>query len=599
MGKRWRLYPHDAERVKQLERSARVSPVVAQLLLARGVTDPTDVQDFLQARLNGLRDPDLLPGMTDAADRVFAAIRDKRRIMIYGDYDADGMTGASILVLCIQVLGGNVGYYTPNRLEEGYGLNEDALRTLRERGAELVISVDCGIGSIHEAAVAKEIGLELIVTDHHELADELPAAAAITHPRLPGTAYPFGGLCGAGVAFKMAWALCQRASEAKKVTDRLRNFLVSAMGIAAIGTVADVVPLIDENRLLVRHGLVSLREKPGIGLQELLRVTKLSEKAQLASEDIAFMIAPRLNAAGRLGQAQLGVELLTTPSRERAAALAEYIHELNKSRDSLERSIYTQALKQAKERFEPENDPALVLAGAGWHTGVIGIVAGRLAEKFNVPVIVIGLDQTGVKPGTGSARSASGFNLYEGLQACSHHLAGFGGHAAAAGMKIEESKIDAFRDDFYEQAAAEITDEARVPEIRIDAESPISQLNVHIVSLIDQLAPFGEANPRPVLCATGVEIVGEPKKMGGGDRHLSLRLKQHGKALRALAFGHGDWADELAQLEGPIDIAYRPVINEYRGFRSVEMHLVDWRPGESAESAETVAGGASKAAPPS
>ena len=581
MDKRWRIQPHDAERIAHLERRAGVSPVVAQLLAARGVTDPEAARLFVDAKLSGLRDPELLPGLTEAAARVHTAVQQKRRIVIYGDYDADGMTAAGLLFCCLRLLGADVGYHVPNRLEEGYGLNQDALDKLAARGASMIISVDCGIGSIDEAETARELGLELVVTDHHQLADRLPAAAAIVHPSLPGSDYPFDGLCGAGVAFKLAWALCQRASQAKKVSPAMREYLLSAVGLAALGTVADVVPLLDENRILVRHGLVSLRDRPVPGIAALLKVTKLDQKPQLSGEDIAFTLAPRLNAAGRLGQAQLGVELITTQAPDRAQSLAEYIHELNGTRDTLERSVYLAANKQTKEQFDPDGDPALVLAGVGWHPGVIGIVAGRLAEKYHRPVVVISWDQIGAKPGVGSARSACGVNLHEALAVCGEHLLSHGGHAQAAGLKIQEPKLTAFRSEFCEHVAGQTSEKDRIPEVRIDAEAPLSQLTLNTVQQIEQLAPFGCGNPRPILCASGVSLAGPPRRMGSSERHLSLKLRQHGVSLRAVAFGRGEDADELAKIDGPLDIAFRPVINEFRGRRSVEMHLVDWRVAET------------------
>ncbi len=584
MRKRWRIEPHDADRISRLERSAGVPPIVAQLLLCRGVHEPEHVKTFLESKLTGLRDPDELPGCAAAADRVHAAIRDKRKIVIYGDYDADGMTGTSILIICLRLLGADVSYYVPNRLEEGYGLSDHALRTLAGRGASLIISVDCGIASLNEADTAKSLGLELIVTDHHEFAERLPDAAAIVHPRLPGHAYPFAGLCGAGVAFKLAWAICQRASQSKKVSEPMRNFLLSAVGLAALGTVADMVPLLDENRIIVRHGLTSLLHHPPLGIKKLLEVTKLHEKASLNSENIAFTLAPRLNAAGRFGQAQLAVELMTTDSEPRAQQLAEYIHELNGSRDSLERSILIAANKQIKEECDAENDPAFVLAGRGWHVGVIGLVAGKLAEKFGRPVIVIALDPLGVKPGVGSARSGGSTNLHHALAACSEHLLGFGGHAAAAGMKIEESRIEAFRGAFCDQLSTQSTSSVGQVEINIDGEAPLSQLTAQIVNQIEQMAPFGMGNPRPVLCATGVKLAEPPKKIGGGERHLSFRLVQHRVNMRGVGFGFGEQADELSRIDTPLDIAYRPVINEYGGRRSVEVQLVDWRVSEVAAS---------------
>lgn len=578
--KTWRIIPHDRGLVGKLESLAGVSPVVAQLLAARGVHDPDEVKRFLDCKLTSLREPDELPGVIAAAQRITSAIQSKRKLVVYGDYDADGMTSTAILYRCLKLLGADVSYYVPNRLEEGYGLNGEALQTLAKRGANQVITVDCGIASLSEAILAKELGLELIITDHHEMAENLPDAAAIVHPRLPGSNYPFTGLCGAGVAFKLAWAICQRMSETKKVAEPMRDFLLAALGLAALGTVADVVPLLDENRVLVRHGLTSLKERPGLGLAALLKLTGLESKPYLTSEDIGFSLAPRLNAAGRLGQAQLGVELLTTESPERARALAEYIHGLNTTRESLERSIQIAAAKQLKEECDAENDPAFVLAGRGWHPGVIGIVAGRIAEKYHRPVAMIALDQAGIKPGVGSARSAGGINLHRALGNCSELLIAFGGHAAAAGFKIEDSQVDAFRAQFQEAIASEAANSTHVAEYIIDAESPISLLSLEIVRQLDRLGPFGQANPRPMLFAGAVNLAEPPKKMGGGERHLSVRFTQHRATLRGVAFGHGERCEELAACTGPIDILYRPVINEFRGKSNVEIQLVDFRPSQ-------------------
>ncbi len=575
--KRWRFLPHDADRIDRLMQATGVAPIVAQLLIARGVYDGEAARSFLDAKLTGLREPDLLPGAAEAADRVFAAVKERRKIAVYGDYDADGITGTAILLSCLRLLGAEATYYVPNRLEEGYGLNAAALRSLAERGASLVVSVDCGIASLEEARLARELGLELIVTDHHEFAESLPDAAAIVHPRLPGHSYPFGGLCGAGVALKLAWAICQRASQAKRVTEPLRNFLMSAVGLAAIGTVADIVPLLDENRIIVRHGLNSLKAMPPLGLSLLMQIAKLADKPCLGSEDIGFCLGPRINAAGRFGQAQLAVELLTTDSRERGQQLAEYIHELNGSRESLERSIQLAAAKQLKEQFDPDGDAALVLAGRGWHAGVIGLVAGRLAEKYHRPVVLISLDQLGVKPGIGSGRSPNGMNLHAALASCAEHLLGYGGHAAAAGLRIDESRVDAFRAAFCEYAGGESSGAVKVGEIRIDAEGPFCQLTSETVRQIESLAPFGCGNPRPVLCATGVRLAEPPKKIGTTERHLQLRLIQNQTRLRGVCFGGGEWCEELAAADAPLDIAYRPVINDFRGRQSVEVQLVDWR----------------------
>jgi len=380
------------------------------------------------------------------------------------------------------------------------------------------------------------------------------------------------------VAFKLAWAICQQAHGARKVSEAMRNYLLQAVALAALGTVADVVPLIDENRVLVRHGLMSLKSRPLLGLATLMRIAGLEKKSRLECEDIGFTLAPRLNAAGRLGQAQLAVELLTTSSEERATALAEYISELINTRQTLERSIYLAASKQAREEFDPENDPALVLAGRGWHPGVIGIVAGRLAEKFNRPVVMISLDDLGVKPGAGSARSVNGFDMHRALTSCSHHLLSHGGHAAAAGLKIEERCLAAFRQEFCESAAADSCDSHGAPELRIDAEAPLSAFTMQTVDHLQRLAPFGQGNPRPTWCATGVNLCEPPRKIGGGERHLSLQLEQHGVRMRAVAFGGAEWFDELTACGGPLSFAFRPVINEFNGRRRVELQVTDWQP---------------------
>ncbi|MBL9081721.1 MAG: single-stranded-DNA-specific exonuclease RecJ [Planctomycetales bacterium] len=586
MPKLWRIQSHDAAQIAALARSANVSPVVAQLLACRGLTGAETIREFLDAKLTALRDPALLGGVEQAAQVLMAAVRERRKITVYGDYDVDGMTATSLLMQCLKLLGGEVNFFVPRRLEEGYGLNADALKSLAAAGTKVVVTVDCGISAVAEAQVAAELGLELIITDHHEFAAELPQAAALVHPRLPGTAYPFAGLSGAGVAHKLAWELCRQADGAKKVSPRMRDYLMSALGLAALGTIADCVPLVDENRVLVKHGLKSLCEQPGIGIAALIRVAQLAEKKQLDCEDVGFALAPRLNAAGRLGQAELGVELLTTTNPERAQALAEYVNGLNGDRQSLERSIYITAHKQITEKFDADNDAAFVLADPEWHPGVIGIVAGRLTEKFHKPVILIALDRLGVKPGTGSARSVPGVELHRALAACTQHLVGHGGHAAAAGLKIDEHKVDDFRADFCEFVASERNRPTAGPELLIDAETPLSVLTLAAIEQIDQLGPFGQGNPRPTFCATGLTLDEAPKKIGGGQRHLSLKLSQHRNSIRAVSFGNADWAEELEKLDGPIDVAFRPVINEFRGRRTVEMQLLDWRASTTAPARE-------------
>jgi single-stranded-DNA-specific exonuclease len=580
MPKRWRIATYDPERVSQLQHSAGIPAVVAQLLLGRGIEHPDAARQFLEAKLSELRDPEELPGATQAAQLLHEAICDGRRIVIYGDYDADGMTATAILLGCLRLLGAKPTFYVPNRIDEGYGLNHDALRSIAHDGGQVVVTVDCGITSVAEAETATELGLTLIITDHHQPAERLPAVAAIVHPGLAERPYQFAGLCGAAVALKLAWALCQQASQARRVSEAMRNYLMRAVGLAAIGTVADVVPLIDENRVLVRHGLVCLRHWPTTGFKALEKVTGLDQKPQLDGEDIAFMIGPRLNAAGRLGQAPLAIELLTTDSPERAVKLAEFIHGLNEQRQTLERSVFRAAHQQARAQGDPRQAPAMVLGGRGWHAGVIGIVAGRLAEKYHRPVVLISLDELGCKPAMGSGRSVPGFKLHEALTACGEHLITHGGHEAAAGLTIDEASIDAFRIDFCAYAEQHIPLDQRVAELFVDAEAPFAMLTHQTVRQIESLAPFGHGNTRPVLCTSEVHLAEAPRRIGGNGQHLALKLEQHGITMRAVAFGGGEWEEKLVAANGPLAVAFKPVINHFRGRHTVEMQLADWRPQE-------------------
>lgn len=579
MPREWRFSPFDEVRVRSLAGALGISPVLAQVLTARGFESPERARAFLDSRLTELHDPERLPGVPEAADAIVAALQASRRITIYGDYDVDGVTATSLLWHCLRLAGGQVEYYVPHRLEEGYGLNCDALQTLHERDPSmLVVSVDCGICSVREAEFARELGLELIITDHHEQGRELPAATVLVHPRLPGTDYPFGDLCGVGVAFKLAWAICARLGDGRKASPQMREFLLSAVGLAAIGTVADVVPLLDENRVLVKYGLKSLCERGSLGLRALLKATGLADREVLDSEDIGFTIAPRINAAGRLGQARLAVELLTTDNPERAAMLAVYLEEQNKARQTVERKI----LKQAKELVaaNPEwgDHPALVLEHHEWHAGVIGIVASRVAELFQKPAILISRAAAD-QPGQGSARTFGRLDLHAALTCCASDLVTYGGHRAAAGLKIAGDRVAPFREAFcrFVRENQEVGREDL--ELRIDAEVRLADLTLKAVLELDRLGPFGRANPRPVFASTRVELAEPPRKMGEGERHLDLRVKHYGKVMRAIAFGRGEWADEIAAVGGPISITYAASINRFRGQQNVELQLLDWQRG--------------------
>ena len=577
----WRIAPHDEAVVRDLSARLRIAPLLAQVIVARGCRTPEAAEAYLAKKLMDLHDPEKLPGVSLAADRIVAAVQARRRITVYGDYDVDGVTATSLLWHCLQLTGATVDYYIPSRLEEGYGLNCDALRQLHaEDPSRLVVTVDCGITSVNEAALARELGLELIITDHHQFADTLPADTVLVHPRLPGE-YPFGELCGVGVAFKLAWAICARLGDGKKASPKMREFLLSAIGLTAIGTIADVVPLVDENRVLVHFGLASLIERATPGLKALLKVAGLSDRAALQSEDIGFGLAPRINAAGRLGQARLAVELLTTSDTERAAALAAYLDELNKNRQTVERRMLKQAKELVAERPEWHEQRALVLAHEDWHPGVIGIVASRVAEHFQRPAIMISMHGiNGLAQGSG--RSFAGFNLHEGLTACRHLLVGYGGHHAAAGLKIQPGGIDDFRVAFSQFVAEHHLVKPGEGELKVDAETRLADLTVRSITDLERLGPFGAHNPRPVFVASNVTFTSPPKKMGEGERHLSIQVRQFGEMMRGVAFGKGDWADEMIQVTGPISICFQPTINRFQGRERVEFQLLDWHPAESA-----------------
>jgi single-stranded-DNA-specific exonuclease len=577
VAKVWHLLPHDRAAIEHMAGQLKTSPVVAQLLLNRGLTDSKDAQRFLEAPLTGLHPPISLPGVPEAVERLYAAVEAKKKIVVYGDYDADGVTGTAILLGLFQQLGSPAEFYVPHRLEEGYGLNIEALRQLAAGGAQVVVTVDCGIASLDEADEAARLGIELIVTDHHEMKDRLPAAAVCVHPRLPGTNYPFGGLSGAGVAFKLAWALAVRHCGSEKVTDRLRNYLLDALCLATLGLVADVVPLCDENRILVRAGLIRLREKPPLGLQALIAACGIKDDAPIRSEDIGFKLAPRINAAGRLGCARLVVEMLTTANAARAREVADYLESQNGQRQALEKKM----VHQAKLMLEVEGldgVAAVVMAHADWHPGVVGIVAGRMVEHTGRPVILFALKE-GAEIATGSGRSIAGFALHEALKSCDDLLVGHGGHAMAVGAKIKPNQIDAFRTRFQAYAAAHFpAGEPPAPRLRLDAEVPLSALTPGLLRDLEKLEPYGAENPKPRFLAGGLEIVGDPKPIGDG-RHLSFRIKQSGSSMRAVAWGMAERLEELMSAERKCCLAFTPKVNEWQGRRTIEIEVNDFQPG--------------------
>ncbi|HSU68099.1 MAG TPA: DHH family phosphoesterase [Tepidisphaeraceae bacterium] len=591
--KRWNLAsPHPS--AQELAGRLKTSVLVAQVLLNRGVSEFKDCQDFLRPSLKCLHDPFLIPGLRKASERIAQAIRDKQKIVIYGDYDVDGITATSILWHAIRVLGGSAEFYIPHRIEEGYGLNPEAIAQLCDAGAKLIISVDCGITAVEPARVARDRGVDLIITDHHEWHEAnaecrmpnaespngapkttplLPDCYAIVHPRLPndGPAYPNPALCGAGVAFKLAWGIGLAVSGAVRVNEAFREFLVEATALAALGTIADVVPLVGENRILAYFGLSGLKASKLTGIRALIESANLTGQ-KLDSFHVGFLLAPRLNACGRMGHARLAVEMLTTEDFAKATEIATYLEQQNRARQAIEKKIVEQAMAQiADGGWDKEGKCAIVLGDESWHPGVIGIVASRIVDRFHRPAIMVALNNG---HGQGSGRSIAGFHLAHALEACAEHLDAFGGHEMAAGLKVQTAKFEGFRQSFCEHASRMVSAEMLLPEIKLDALAEIGHMSAALVTDLTRLGPFGHGNRRPILCFKGVEVSAPPRRVGRSGDHLQLHVRQDGLFIKCIAFGYGELYDHL-KVGTRIDLAVEPTLNEYNGSSSVELEVKD------------------------
>ena len=574
MNVRWRVKPHDPVRILDISRGSGLSPLVAQILLNRGVDDPTRALSFLEAKMSSLHDPELLPGVVEAAIRIRQAMDQSRKIVIYGDYDVDGVCGTSILWSCLRLAGcPNVSYYIPHRVEEGYGISIDAIRRLAlENKNALIVTVDCGISAVRESEVAHELGLGLIVTDHHTIGPVLPKADVVVHPRLPGSKYPTGDLCGAGVAFKLAWQICKSFGDGKRASPHLRDYLVRALGLVALATIADVVPLSDENRVMVRHGLSGIAADPSTGLRALLEVSGCLDKKRLTSGTVGFVLGPRINAAGRLERAMMAVEMLTTEDTTRAQEIATELDQCNSRRQEIERKIFEEARVMIEESGGIRDRSSIVLSNKGWHAGVIGIVASRLVEAYNRPTVVIAIGETHAQ---GSARSIPGFDLYQAIKDCCDVLITYGGHSAAAGLKIKEEQLATFSRLFDERCRATLQPEQLERVLTIDAEVPLGVLNLRILEELDKLEPYGVGNPKPLLMASHLQVVGEPRIVGEQRKHLQLRLRQGDTIVKAIGWNLAERGRVLTA-GSSCSIAFHPSINEWNNRREVQLEIKDF-----------------------
>ena len=577
MSLRWRTRETDPETVASVARNAGVPDLVARMLVARGHTDGKEAARHLQASAMGLHDPFLLPGMQAGTARLARAIRDGETILVHGDYDVDGVTGTSLLMRLLRLVGAKAAWHIPNRLTDGYSFGAHSIARAEETNAKVVISVDNGTSAHEIIAQLAERGVDTVVTDHHEASPgPLPVATAIVNPKLPGSTYPWRELCGGAVAFKLAWGLAQELTGAKQVTPELKAFLQDAMAYVAIATVCDVVPLIDENRVFARAGLRALEISADPGLRAMLRVCGLQGR-RLSADDVGFQVGPRINASGRLGSAQRAVDLLLAEDEATARRLADELDGLNQQRKEIETEVLVEARIQAADFADAEANPVLVVAGEGWHQGVVGIVASRLVEEFGRPAIVIGFDGT---IGRGSARTVNGFSVLEAMRGGAEHMERFGGHAQAAGCEIQPEKVDDLRAAVCARAREMLGTQGgfKESELMIDAELPFDRVNRELMSWVDRLEPFGEGNAEPLFASDDLRLAEPARVVGRDGRHLLLRLRKGDHVLKGMAFGQADQAGPL-QLGVPVRAAFTPRWNTFRGETNLELVIKDFRCG--------------------
>jgi len=536
--------------------------LIRQLLYNRGITQPSDIDTFLAAdeRLRG--DPNVLPGMHEAVARLYRALLSREKIAIYGDFDTDGITATALLVQGLSMLDCEAVPYIPDRINEGYGLKSTALETLQKQGVSLVVTVDCGITAASEIKKAGRMGLDIIVTDHHVPPDDIPSAAAVIDPKLPDSEYPTPELAGVGVAMKLLEALFSglgKVDQLEKVTD-----------LVALGTVADMVPLLGENRYLVKQGLRLLSNSPRLGVQEIINQSGL-DAANISSTSISWTIAPRLNAAGRIGDAMNSYRLLMTDSIDEARQLAGWLEQKNLERQKLT----SRALERAREQVKMQVDqPLLMASDPGFPAGIIGLVAGRLVEEYYKPVIVV---RTGDRYCGGSSRSIPEFNMIEALNRCSHLLTRFGGHSRAAGLSLYTRDLPLLKQALLEIAADELEGVDLRPKIDIDAETTLPDLGGDTYSTIQKMAPFGQGNPLPTFLSRGVEVI-TSSTMGSDNSHLRMKVKQGSMLFDGVGFGLGNYIDELSN---SINIVYNLEMDHWNGQSKLRLNILDFEPSSS------------------
>ena len=573
MKPRWTIHPPATEHCHTLALELGISPLTAQCLINRGFRNPGQAAQFLDPRLKLLEDPFRLPNVDCAVERLLQALDHEQNLVIFGDYDVDGVTATALLETTLKSLGWRVRHYLPRRHEEGYGLTRGALEScLCGDPPDLLIAVDCGSTSNELIDWLRTQNVDVIVVDHHQLTSPPPDAYALVNPQLDTSSAPHGReLCSVGIAFKLLHALVKRGREMG-----LRRFsaldLKESLDLVALGTVADLVPLTGENRILVHAGLKRIESTSLPGLVALKEVAQT--RSPIGTYEVGFQLAPRLNAAGRLETAEAALELLVAPNEEIARPLALALDATNRERQDIERRMSDTALARVRERFNPDNDWAVVEASSDWHLGVVGIVAARISREVYRPTFILGPDGDGWR---GSGRSIAGFDLAEALRACDHLLVRHGGHAMAAGVSLKSDQLEAFRFHLNQVARERMNPSVLVPELRLDAVAPLHELTVERVTELARLAPFGSQNPPIQLCVPGVHLARPPQRLGRELQHWKLWLTTGGPAVETLWWGSGH---EPAP-HGVFDVAVAPAIDTYGGRTSVKFKLLDWRPSSS------------------
>ncbi len=551
------------QRVAHVARTLSLPPAIATVLVGNGVGSPDEVEAFFNPGLDQLIDPKRFRDMEKALDCLMDALMSRRRIAVYGDYDVDGVTSVALLYLFLKDVGGDVVTHIPVRSSEGYGLSIDGVENLRAQGVSVLITVDTGITALEEIAHARDLGLEVIICDHHQPSAMLPCATAILNPKLPEEPYPFKDLAAVGVTFKLCQALVERLDIDMATLD-------AYLDLVAIGSAADIVPLVGENRSLMSRGLAKINEEPMVGVAALLQVAGLMRR-DVEVSSIVFGLAPRINAVGRLGSADRAVKLLCTKNRDTAAEIAQVLESENCQRKTIDHDTLDEAMAEVPRVCDLEHDRIIVLARQGWHSGVIGIVASRIIERYHRPTVMITIDDEGM--GKGSARSIAGFDIYEALHQSSDLLVQFGGHKYAAGLTIRAEKVPELRERLRHWTSTRLDNDDLKARLRIDAEISLRAINRGFLEHIQRFAPFGPRNQVPHFLSRDLHVLGQPRVVGSG--HIFLRVEQEGLEFDAIGYGLGHLLEGLEEEGRGVDMVFSVVENNWRGSCCIQLQVKD------------------------